>query len=160
MRKTILAAIAASALTGAAAGSFVQLASAQQTPSGPPAAAPSGETMEQNPGPGWRRGMHWRQRMREMGMREPGMGEMRHGRFAGHGTFALFYQQADRQLSAADVQKIAEAFLLWHGNHSWKVVDVAESPDNTVGFGYAASDGTVIAKFAMDRKTGRITRVG
>src|SRR5205823_7165634 len=123
------------ALTGAAAGSFVQLASAQQTPAGAPAAAPSGEAMEQNPGPGGMRGMHWRQRMREMGMHEMGRGAMGHGHLAGPGTFALFYQQADRQLSAADVQKIAEAFLLWHGNHSWKVVNVAEGADNTVGFG-------------------------
>ena len=54
------------------------------------------------------------------------------------------------RLSPADVQKIAEALLLWNGNHVWKVTDVAERPDNTVGFSYAAGDGTVIARFSVD----------
>ena len=39
------------------------------------------------------------------------------------GTFALIYRQQDRKLTPPDVQKIAEAFLLWHGNHTWKVVE-------------------------------------
>ena len=33
-------------------------------------------------------------------------------------TFALIYPQQDRNLTPPDVQKIAEAFLLWRGNHS------------------------------------------
>ena len=44
-------------------------------------------------------------------------------------TFALVYPQEDRKLTPPDVQKIAEAFLLWRGNHSWKVVDVAPAAD-------------------------------
>ncbi len=43
--------------------------------------------------------------------------------------FALIYPAADRNLSGADVQKIAEAFLLFNGNHSWKVTEVTEEPD-------------------------------
>jgi len=154
VRKTIIAAVAASAITGAVAGSMVQLAAAQQTPpAGPPTEQPGmmeHQGMMGRPGmmehPGWMRWMQWR--------------HMHEGRAGGLRAFALFYRPADRQLTAGDVQKIAEALLLWHGNHSWKVADVAENPDNTVGFAYAAPDGTVIAKFTIDRKTGHIARVG
>ncbi len=146
MRKTILAAIAAAAITGAAAGSMIQLAAAQpQTPPNPPMPAAPGGMMH---GPGMMHRMHEMMRMRGM-HRAP---------FA-PGTFALFYKQGDRHLTAADAQKIAEAILLWHGNHAWKVADVVENPD-TVGFAYAAPDGTVIAKFTIDRKNGHIARVG
>lgn len=65
----------------------------------------------------------------------------------------------DRKLSAADVQKIAEAYLLWNGNRSWKVTNVAENPDNTIGFAYSSASGDVIARFKMDRKTGHVDRV-
>ena len=44
-------------------------------------------------------------------------------------NFALVYPQEDRKLTPPDVQKIAEAFLLWHGNHTWKVVEVAPAAD-------------------------------
>ena len=60
----------------------------------------------------------------------------------------------------ADVQKIAEAVLLWNGNRTWKVTEVAEAPDNTVAFAFATQDGSVVARFKMDRKTGRVTRTG
>ena len=72
--------------------------------------------------------------------------------------FALIYPAADRNLSGADVQKIAEAFLLFNGNHTWKVTDVAEEP-NRVTFSFATADGGLIAKFAMDRHTGRPERL-
>ena len=74
--------------------------------------------------------------------------------------FALVYRQPDRQLAPADVQKIAEAFLLWNGNHTWKVIDVAPTADGAIGFSLATPDGSVIAKFTMDPHTGRIPRVG
>jgi hypothetical protein len=72
--------------------------------------------------------------------------------------FGLVYQQADKQLSPADVQKIAEAFLLWRGNHSWKVTDVKPQTDGTVGFAVSMPDGAAIAHFTMDPHTGRVTR--
>ena len=75
-------------------------------------------------------------------------------------TFALVYRQPDRQLAPADVQKIAEAFLLWNGNHTWKVIDVAPTPDGPIGFSLATPEGGVIAKFTMDPHTGKIERVG
>jgi hypothetical protein len=152
VRRTILVAIAASAITGAAASSMIQLAAAQQTPSTEqPMPMMRGPGMMPREGMGWHPG--WMNRMHEM-MAMRGM----HRPFA-PGTFALFPRDVDRHLSGADAQKIAEALLLWHGNHSWKVADVVENPD-TVGFAYTAPDGTVIARFTIQRKTGRIARVG
>lgn len=155
MRKVIFAAIAASAISGALAGSLVQLASAEQSPP----AAPVSEGQFTGPRPGMMGRelmLEHRGWMHQMHGMMPGM----MGRFMGHGPFTLFYEAADRQLSAADVQKIAEAILLRHGNHTWKVTDVSEGPENSVGFAYAAPDGTLIARFTMDRRTGRIIRVG
>ena len=86
-------------------------------------------------------------------MHRPAMGWMRRLR-----QFALIYPAQDRNLSGADVQKIAEAFLLFNGNHSWKVTEVTEQPE-TVGFAFATPDGTAIAHFAMDRHTGRPERL-
>jgi hypothetical protein len=76
------------------------------------------------------------------------------------GTFALVYRQQDRALTPADVQKIAEAFLLWHGNHTWKVTDVAPTADGPIGFAVATPEGAVIARFTMDPHTARVTRTG
>jgi hypothetical protein len=73
-------------------------------------------------------------------------------------AFALVYPQADRNLTGADVQKIAEAFLLFRGNHTWKVVEVAPAADGTIGFALATQEGSVIARFTMDPHTGRVTR--
>ena len=75
-------------------------------------------------------------------------------------AFALVYTQPDRALSPADVQKIAEAFLLWHGNHAWKVTDVTAQADGAIMFSMTSADGAVIAKFTMDPHTARIQRVG
>ena len=102
-------------------------------------------------GMGEREGMQGRGMERD-GMRGQGMW-MRRMR-----QFALVYPATDRNLSGADVQKIAEAFLLFNGNHSWKVSDVAETPGQ-VTFAFATPDGTAIAHFAMDRHTGRPERV-
>jgi hypothetical protein len=76
------------------------------------------------------------------------------------GTFALFHPPTDRQLTTADVQTIAQALLLWNGNHTWKVTDVASGPDGQIVFTYAAPDNTVIARFAVDPHTGRLSRIG
>ncbi len=65
----------------------------------------------------------------------------------------------DRQLSPADVQKIAEAYLLWHGNHDWRVTNLATDGDR-VTFAVATAQNAVVATFAMDRHTGALTRTG
>jgi hypothetical protein len=96
----------------------------------------------------------------------PPHGWMAMGHRHGHGSpfrprdFALIYRQPDRQLAPADVQKIAEAFLLWNGNHTWKVTNVAATPDGPVGFSLTTPEGSIVAKFTMDPHTGRISRVG
>ena len=97
-------------------------------------------------------------------MRGPhGPGGPHHGHppgFAEPGAFSLLTPQADRKLTVADTQKVAEAFLLWNGNRDWKVTDAAEGPDNTVRFALATATGSVIAKFSMDRATGQVKRLG
>ena len=50
--------------------------------------------------------------------------------------------------------------LLWNGNRTWKVVEVAAGPDGRIGFAFGTADGSVIARFTMDSKTGRVTRTG
>jgi hypothetical protein len=93
-----------------------------------------------------------------------GMMGWRHGHQQGRlfspRDFALIYRQADRQLAPADVQKIAEGFLLWNGNHSWKVANVVPTPDGPIGFNLVTPEGSVVAKFTIDPHTGKIARVG
>lgn len=147
MRNSILAAATAFVIGGATTGAIMS----QAQPVRPPEATmmPSGPGSEGSPGM----------------MNGPMMGRMHppawmHGPHGHPRTFGLFYRQTDRQLTTADVQKIAEAFLLWHGNHSWKVTDVAAAPDGRIAFTYAAGDGTPIAKFAIDPHSGHWSRIG
>jgi hypothetical protein len=134
MRRTLLAAAAAVVMGGIVTG-----AALSQAQPAPPAAAQAD------------------------GAPRPWM-QMRHGagrdRLFSQRDFALIYRQPDRQLGAADVQKIAEAFLLWNGNHSWKVTDVAATADGPIGFSFSTPEGSVIAKFTMDPHSGKITRAG
>ncbi len=139
MRKTILAALAAVVIGGV--GGSALIANAQPAP--PPPGA-DGPMQHRAPFMGW---MH-----RDFEARER-MGNLRR-------TFALVYRQEDRNLTPPDVQKIAEAFLLWNGNHSWKVINVAAAPDGAIGFDLATQEGSVIARFTMDPHTARVTRVG
>jgi hypothetical protein len=137
MRKTILTALAVLAIGGAATG--IVIAEAQPAP--PPNAG----------GPPPPRAMGWMHRGHQWQERGGMMQRLR--------TFALVYPQQDRKLTAPDVQKIAEAFLLWHGNHDWKVIDVAPTPDGPIGFALATQDGSVIARFTMDPHTARVERL-
>ena len=147
MRRLLLAATAVVALGGLAAASLLTQAGAQPAPAPiagdppPGPGAPAG-------GWGWRMGPH----PDGAGWHHHAMQRMR--------TFALLFHPDDRHLTPPDVQKIAEGFLLWNGNHTWKVVDVAASADNQIGFALATADGSVIARFNMDAKTGRVTRLG
>jgi len=156
MRKTIITTMAAFALGGILIG--VLLAQAQPAP--PRAGAADGPPdgfrdhrpwmgrggMEPGMGTGMER---WEARMRE---RQVHRREMMH-------TFALIDPTDDRKLTPPDVQKIVEAFLLWNGNHTWKVVNVKTEADG-ISFGLATAEGSVIAQFTMDPKTGRVTRRG
>ena len=148
MRKTLLAAAAAFVIGGIATGAVLT----QAQPAPPPGApmgdpAMDGTAMGDHPHHGPFGMMGWHHR--------PDHGRRFHPR-----DFALIYRQADRQLAPADVQKIAEAFLLWNGNHTWKVGNVAATPDGPIGFSLMTPEGSVIAKFTMDPHTGKIARVG
>jgi hypothetical protein len=146
MNKTIAAVVAAFVLGGVTTG--VLLAQAQ--PAGPPGGPMGGPPGADGRGPGMGRGPgQWTDRMREHHARRMEM--MR--------VFALIDRPADRQLTPPDVQKIAEAFLLWNGNHTWKVINVKQDGD-VIAFDLATADGSVIAHYAMDPKTGRPTRKG
>jgi hypothetical protein len=157
MRKTIVTAVAAFALGGITTGVIL----AQAQPAGPPPDGPGGRFhgpgMMGGPGgpgagmgPGMGPGMGgWGERMREHHARRMAM--MR--------NFALIYRAEDRKLTPPDVQKIAEAFLLWNGNHTWKVLNVKPDGD-VIGFDFGAADGTVIASYTMDPKNGHLQRRG
>jgi hypothetical protein len=131
MRQTLFAAAAAFVVGGVATGAVLS----QAQPAPPPT--------QQVDGGQPHRWMH-----------------MHHIRPFNRGDFGLIYRQQDRQLAPADVQKIAEGFLLWNGNHTWKVTNVGAAADGPVGFSLSTPDGSVVAKFTMDPHTGRIARVG
>ncbi len=140
MRQTVVAAVVAFVLGGAVAGAVLSRAQ--------PAPPPPGPGMD---GPPPRRWMGWGH--------GPGA-DQAGGPVEGLRAFALVYRPADRALTPADAQKIAEAFLLWNGNHTWKVADVAAAADGPIGFSLTTAEGSVVAKFTMDPHTGRVIRVG
>jgi hypothetical protein len=142
MRQTIIAAAAAFVIGGAATGAVLS-----QAQPAPPPQPIDGAPQQHHWAGGW--GQH----------RDPQEHGWKHHRH-GAGPFALIYRQHDRQLAPADVQKIVEGFLLWNGNHTWKVTDVAASADGPISFSLTTQEGSVIAKFTMDPHTGRIKRVG
>ena len=148
---------------GVAALGGARLAVAQPAP---PAAAtvdpaaPPPPPMEGMRGPGMGGGHHpW-----DHGAGGYGMQGDREMRMAGaprwmHGRhpFGLIYTAPDRKLAPADVQAIVQGFLLWHGNHSWKVGNVQMQGDQ-VAFSLTTADGSVIASFTMDPHDGRVRR--
>jgi hypothetical protein len=71
----------------------------------------------------------------------------------------LFYPAEDRALTGSDVQKIAEAFLLLHGNHAWKITNVAQDADR-ITFAVTTAQNALVATFAMNRHTGHLSRTG
>jgi hypothetical protein len=145
MRNSLLAAAVAFVIGGATVGSLISYAQPA-----PPPGTGAGPAMDgrEGPHPGPMGPMGWMRRWHE------------HHRPIAPGTFALVFRQKDRNLSPADVQKVVEGFLLWRGNHTWKVIDVAPASDGAIGFALATQEGSVIARFTMDPHTGHLTRVG
>jgi hypothetical protein len=148
MRKSaVLAVAAALAIAAGTTGALVARA-APPPPPGPADGGPGGPPG----GPHW--GPHGGPWMHHHGFWH------HHRPLITPGTFALLYHPANREITTADVQTIATGFLRWNGNHSWKVVDVQQMSDGQIGFAYATPDNTVIARFTIDSRTGRIKRVG
>jgi hypothetical protein len=149
MRNTVVAAVAAFVLGAVSTGVVVSWAQPAPPP-GPPPGSPMGGPPPgaDGRGPGMGRGAGpWADRMREHHARRMEM--MR--------AFALLPRPEDRKLTPPDVQKIVEAFLLWNDNHTWKVINVKPDGD-AIAFDLATPDGSVIASYTMDPKTGRPTR--
>jgi hypothetical protein len=165
MRKFILAGAAVVVIGVAAGGIAVTAAGAEQPmDDGPMVLAQAGPPPGVGPGmppPPPPPGMPGRPGMPGPGgMRGPMQGGWHRPMWHHAAMFGLFFHPDDKQLTPADVQKIAEAFLLWQGNRDWKVTQVAAGPDGKIGFAFATADGGVIARFTMDSKTGRLARVG
>jgi hypothetical protein len=147
MRKTIMTAAAAFVIGGIATGAVLSHAQ----PASPPAAQVDGAPPPPpRPWAGWLQHRHPGPDRADWRGREGGL--LR--------NFALVYRQADRQLSPEDVQKIAEAFLLWNGNHTWKVTDVAATGPGRIGFSLSTPEGSVVAKFTIDPHSAKLERVG
>jgi hypothetical protein len=169
MNKNIFPALALCALTGLGGYAIANHAGAQSAPPAqvnsnppPPGPAPTWGHRPADWGPADWRPAGWGQRgpggwgprswLAVRGCFSPG--PMRHA----HG-WGLFYPQADKQLTTADVQILAEGILLRHGNHTWKVGNVVQNQDDTISFAFTSSGGDVIARFAMDIHTGRLRRL-
>jgi hypothetical protein len=75
-------------------------------------------------------------------------------------NWGLFARQPDKRLTEADVQTLAQAMLLRHGNHAWKVTEVTQNQNDTASFAFATQSGDVIARFTMNERTGHLRRVG
>ncbi|GAB0116969.1 hypothetical protein [Acidisoma sp. 7E03] len=135
-------------------------ASAPAAPdAGPAADAPPPMGQMPPPPPGMGPGPHGMEGMGmppHPGMPGPFMEHMRHMA----ATWGLFFNQPDKKLSTGDVQTLAQAILLIHGNHSWKVADVAPAADGAITFAYTTEDGAVIARFSVDPHSGRLNRIG
>lgn len=170
MRKIVAAAVSALMLGSLTAGALVARAQMGGGPGGGPGGgglggvSPPAEAGSMNTRPGAGPGMMGPGRMGpgRMGP-DGGPGERMRGDHADHRemmrAFALIHRAEDRKLTPPDVQKIAEAFLLWNGNHTWKVINVAQDGEG-IGFDLATPEGGVIARFTMDPKTARLKRRG
>lgn len=174
MHRTMRTTLAAALLAGAAMGGMVAGQAVAQ-----PAPPPSAEAQRGGPPPGAGRGHDQDRRdgqrhegrhggRGEHGRGEHGRGEQgrgEHGRMGMMGgpmggAFAMFPRVEDKALTVPEVQKIAEGFLLFMGQRTWRVVEVREA-GSAIEFGIAAAEGTpAFAKFKVDRKTGRPERIG
>jgi hypothetical protein len=76
-----------------------------------------------------------------------------------HGDYFLAASTAEKNLSAHDVTKILEALLAWHGNDRLKVGKVVEKDENTIIAEIVTVDDSLVERLAVNRKTGRRSRV-
>lgn len=141
-------AVATTAAIGTAAA-VAQPTPPAPPPGGPEAAAPHGQGSGPPP---WMRHGH--------GGRHGPRGDMMRGPMGPRGPLTgLIMQREDKAITAPEALKIAEGFLLWMGERDWKVANAVEKPE-AIEFELQTKDGGRIATFAMDRKTGRVQRVG
>lgn len=151
IKVTVLAAgLATAGLVGYGAGKM-----GAHAQGGPPAMGQGmmGQGMGQGMGPGMMGERGPGARMDGMRGEHRGMG--RHG-----GPFAGFFINRDnKNLTNDDVRKIAEAGLLWFGERNWRIGEVKDAGSRTAEFALTTENGGVIARFTMDRDTGRVRRI-
>jgi hypothetical protein len=125
-------------------------------PDGLPSPGPNGGRRGPG-GPGWRQGA-WGH---DGGHGWDGDRRGFHGpRMAALRNFGLFARVQNKNLTESDVKVIAQALLLEHGNHDWKVADVSTGADKAIDFAFTTAHGDVVAKFAVDPATGHLKRIG
>lgn len=96
--------------------------------------------------------------MAERGRGDHHRGEL--GRHGGPGGFGrIFINRDNKNLTNDDVRKIAEAGLLWLGERNWRIGEVKDAGSRTAEFTLVTENGGVIARFTMDRDTGRVRRI-
>jgi hypothetical protein len=148
--------LASAGLVGYGAGKMG--AHAQGGPGMGPGAGMMGEGGPRGPGMGRGDGGPGPGMMAERGRGSHGHGGEMRGRMGG--PFAQFFINRDnKNLTNDDVKKIAEAGLLWFGERNWRIGEVKDSGSRTAEFALVTTEGGVIARFTMDRDTGRVRRI-
>ncbi len=89
-----------------------------------------------------------RQFLRRMMMMGANCGRM------GMRVYMMGRRLTDRKLDASEVKRILDGRLAWRGNKRLKVGKVTEKDDNTVIAEIQTVDGSLVAKYAIDRTTG------
>ncbi len=86
-----------------------------------------------------------------------GRGEHAQGHYEGrHGhAMGMMLGQRDRDLTEAEVRKVAEAFLLMHGNDRLKVGAITEGPNKGYLLQLLTQDDSPALEVELDRRTGR-----
>lgn len=72
----------------------------------------------------------------------------------------FFINRDNKNLSDEEVRKIAEAALLWLGERNWRIGEVKPLGAREAEIAVTTAEGGVIARFVMDRDTGRVRRIG
>jgi len=150
------------------AGAFAAgKAVAQGGPGGGPGGMPFGGPgmMAQGFGPGGPGMMREGEgRGRGPGMMREGFGHGEgHGWRGGHmqggpGRFGM--TRFDKNLTPDEVRRIVDGFLLWRGERQLKAGTVEAGEGNWINFAVVTADnGGFVARFAMDKNTGRVRRL-
>ena len=88
-----------------------------------------------------------------------GHGSQMMGHGKGFGPCGQGHAALDEPLSVADVTRYLERHLAWMGSDRLKVGEVTETDSDTIVGSVVTTDGSLVWKFAFDRKTGRMTGV-
>lgn len=115
-----------------------------------------GQMQPDQKGPGMMGPQMMHQMMRGMmqGMMSGMMG--RQGMRMGPGMM-MGRRMTDRELDASEVERILSGMLAWHGNKRLKVGKVEEKDDDSVIAEIQTVDGSLVAKLAVNRKTGAMS---